>query len=264
MNERKEYNLFEIFMMLYFFTNRHFVRILIFSLIGICLGTGFYFYKSDTSKISIIANSEVINGALFSRMVGELQNTIELKDYELLSSKLKISNSLSEKIKDISSSISDKLESEENYYIININATLQKENFEAIDSINTSISNYFNTNKFIVNKLAFEKKKYENTIEEINKQLELLNNQNKNIVTNPQTEQSFYSETISLVEKRNLIESKLMYDKALTIIDSSITKNQKTEISITLFKFFAFFFVIGIFVSIYLDLKRKIKEHIKG
>ncbi|HBF87357.1 MAG TPA: hypothetical protein DDX39_01855 [Bacteroidales bacterium] len=261
MNEKKEYNLFDIFMMLYFFTLRHVLKILALGLLGIVLGTGYYFYKSDTSKISIIANSDVINSDLFTRMVGELQTTIVLKDYTVLSQKLKISKNLARKIVEISSSVPEEVEVEENYYIISVNLKSQKEEVNEVDSIKVSFANYFNTNDFIVKKLNFERKQYENTIQEIDTQLELLNSQSKNISSNPLLAQSFFSEAIELVEKKNEIESLLLFNQPLTIIDSYVTRNKKTDIKITLVRFFALFFVIGIFVGFFIDLRRKIKEY---
>ncbi len=261
-----EIDLLELTVKLYLFIKRKLKFLLFFLIAGIIIGIVKHYISRPFYETYLVANSNIISNNRIVDIINTLQPFIGEKNIDSSSGKLKTSINILKQIKNIEATIIEKEENELfelNCYKID----LQIYDNSMIDSIRYAIINLINSNNYIKKKTTLKRENILKLISKINEEIKGLDSLEQSLLSESK---NFIiidgqNEIVNLLEKKHKLEEEFQLTEAINIIEdfTVLSTPANKSISVHILIYGLIFLVIGFFVAIFIEVKKKVGVYVK-
>ena len=244
-----EIDLVELYQKSLVFIFKNFLTFFIFGLIGLLIGTAFYYKSSNIIKANYLAESTDISKELVFSLTDRIAFSIEKNDLELLNHDLKLDNSILENITKLTIDTSKNI----------LNISIIAESNESLLPFTEALVNYYNNQEFVLEKQKQKQKETREYLDKVNEEIisinkfqeQFLNGNKDGSVTINQMNGS-HSEKLNLYKMKQKCEQILLEKNAISLInkndniirkDISLLKTLALSVLISIVFAFIYFFI---------------------
>lgn len=253
-----EIDLIELYQKILVFIFKKFLTFVIFAVIGLLLGTAYYFKKSNIITTSYLAETSDISKELVYSLTEKISFSFETNDIDFLKSDLHLDE---ETLSEIS-----KLSIDTTGNILNISIISTSK--ESLLPFTEALLSYYNNQPYILEAQKSKQEKKRKLIEKINEEITYINkiqeqflNGNKDGKVTINQLNGSHSQKLNLYKMKQNCEDEIKKEDAISLINKGDNIIRK---DISLFKTLAVSFIISIFFSFVffffrfsIDLKNK-------
>lgn len=259
----KEIDIIDLFVLIYKFYKRRKLILFLSIIIGIVFGTASYFLTKNTYVTNLFVNSSIINKGLLNQSFSPLKVNLKTANYDFLVKKMNLDINVIKQLKNfvVDTSVENSIKLEIELY-----------DKKALTKISNGLVYYINNLNFVKGKISVERENIKKYITEIDSQLIYLKKTQNMLMYKLTNSNNFQVENIGNINKayvdiyQKRIDMQKMYNSANQVfLYNDISQNFEPQNSLLkkIIMDVAIFFLIGFFISLYLEIKMLVKSRLE-
>ncbi len=239
------------------FIKKYLKIILLSILVALLAGILNHFYGKKYFKTTIIASSPVIDKQIVYELVSPVRFFIQSEQYDSVAEKLNIPYDVAKSIRyfDLDTGITNAVKISVHFYEV-----------EKLGKFSEGLMNYLNEIPYVKKSIESRRNYVSKSLQDINKEISELNTLQANIIaisSNTDFAASVYAgdifkQMLDLYDRKTLLEEELSKLQKFTIINNQLFIRSNKSILKTVAVSFVIGFLLGLFISAIIEIKRKL------